>query len=211
MPTNSDLLHPNSQQSTGMIAERVATPKCGLLHAAQYVRMSTERQCYSTRNQVDAIAQYARIHGIVIVRTFADEGKSGLNLDGRAGLLNLFSVVQNGLADFEAILVYDVSRWGRFQDVDESGYWEYVCKRAGVMVHYCAEPFINDGSFTSVILKTLKRTMAAEYSRELSEKTFAGQCRLIELGYRQGGAVGFGLRRQLVACRRVNVTNVAAI
>ena len=95
-------------------------------------------------------------------------------------------------------MVYDVSRWGRFQDADESGYWEFVCKRAGVIIHYCAEPFINDGSLSSAIFKSLKRTMAAEYSRELSAKVFAGQCRLIELGFRQGGRVGFGLRRLLV-------------
>jgi len=40
--------------------------------------------------------------------------------------------------------------------------------------------------------------MAGEYSRELSVKVFAGQCRLIELGFRQGGPAGYGLRRQLL-------------
>jgi hypothetical protein len=38
--------------------------------------------------------------------------------------------------------------------------------------------------------------MAAEYSRELFVKVFSGQCRLIELGFRQGGPAGYGLRRQ---------------
>jgi DNA invertase Pin-like site-specific DNA recombinase len=160
--------------------------------------MSTEHQRYSTQNQAEALAKYAAEHGMTIVRTFADDGKSGLNLEGRAGLLRLLSEVQNGLADFSAILVYDISRWGRFQDADESGYWEYVCKRAGVAIHYCAEQFANDGSMSSVILKNLKRTMAGEYSRELSVKVFAGQCRLIEIGYRQGGPAGFGLRRLLI-------------
>jgi len=51
---------------------------------------------------------------------------------------------------------------------------------------------------TPDILKTIKRSMAGKYSRELSVKVFAGQCRLIELGYRQGGHAGYGLRRQLV-------------
>jgi len=95
--------------------------------------------------------------------------------------------------------VYDVSRWGRFQDSDEGIYYEYLCKRAKIAVHYCAELFPNDTSLTTAVLKTVKRTMAAEYSRELSVKVFAGQCRLIELGYRQGGPAGFGLRRQLIA------------
>jgi hypothetical protein len=40
--------------------------------------------------------------------------------------------------------------------------------------------------------------MAGEYSRELSVKVFAGQCRLVELGYRQGGPAGYGLRRLLI-------------
>ena len=40
--------------------------------------------------------------------------------------------------------------------------------------------------------------MAAEYSRELSVKVISGQCRLIELGFRQGGPAGYGLRRQLI-------------
>jgi DNA invertase Pin-like site-specific DNA recombinase len=168
------------------------------VRAAQYVRMSTEHQRYSTQNQANEIAKYAKEHGMAVVRTFADDGKSGLSLDGRAGLLKLLSEVQSGQADFSAVLVYDVSRWGRFQDADESGYWEYVCKRAGVSIHYCAEQFANDGSLPSVILKNLKRTMAGEYSRELSVKVFAGQCRLIELGYRQGGPAGYGLRRLLI-------------
>ncbi|MBB3933688.1 DNA invertase Pin-like site-specific DNA recombinase [Kaistia hirudinis] len=168
------------------------------VRAAQYVRMSTEHQRYSTENQADAIRDYAARYNCTIVRTYADEGKSGLNIDGRAGLQKLIADVTGGHADFEIVLVYDISRWGRFQDADESAYYEYLCRRAGVRVEYCAEPFDNDGSLGSDIQKMLKRKMAGEYSRELSVKVFAGQCRLIEKGFRQGGPAGFGLRRQLV-------------
>jgi DNA invertase Pin-like site-specific DNA recombinase len=163
-----------------------------------YVRMSTEHQQYSTENQADAIQKYASRRNLVIVKTFVDHGRSGLTLSGRLGLSELLEQVQSGAADYEAILVYDVSRWGRFQDSDESAYYEYRCKRAHVQVHYCAEQFENDGSPLSALLKTIKRSMAAEYSRELSVKVFAGQSRLTELGFRQGGLPGYGLRRQLV-------------
>ena len=166
--------------------------------AAEYVRMSTEHQQYSTTNQADVIREYALRRGYEIVRTYADEGKSGLNVAGREQLRRLIDDVQNGRADFAAILVYDVSRWGRFQDADESAYYEYLCKRAGIEVHYCAEQFENDGGPTSTIIKSVKRAMAGEYSRELSSKVFQGQCRLIELGFRQGGMPGFGLRRMLI-------------
>jgi DNA invertase Pin-like site-specific DNA recombinase len=168
------------------------------IRAAQYVRMSTEHQQYSTENQRDVIQEYAEKRGMVIVKTYADDGKSGLNIDGRDALKLLISDVQNGQADFKAILVYDVSRWGRFQDADESAYYEYICKRAGINVIYCAEQFENDGSPVSTIVKGVKRAMAGEYSRELSVKVFKGQCKLIEQGFRQGGLAGFGIRRMLV-------------
>src|SRR5881397_2547180 len=106
--------------------------------------------------------------------------------------------VHNGEVNFSCILVYDVSRWGRFQDADESAYYEYICRQAGVAVHYCAEQFENDGSPVSTIVKGVKRAMAGEYSRELSSKVFQGACRLVQLGYRQGGTAGFGLRRVLL-------------
>ena len=166
--------------------------------AAQYVRMSTEHQQYSTHNQADKIQEYAEMRGIQIVRTYADDGKSGLSIGGRASLQRLIADVESGAADFNVILVYDISRWGRFQDADESAYYEYICKRAGINVAYCAEQFENDGSPVSTIVKGVKRAMAGEYSRELSVKVFTGQCRLIELGYRQGGPAGFGLRRMLI-------------
>lgn len=168
------------------------------IRAAQYVRMSTEHQQYSTSNQDDIIRDYALKRGYEIVRTYADEGKSGLNVAGRESLRRMIDDVQSGNPGYRAILVYDVSRWGRFQDADESAYYEYLCKRAGIEVHYCAEQFENDGGPTSTIIKSVKRAMAGEYSRELSSKVFKGQCRLIELGYRQGGAPGFGLRRMLI-------------
>jgi DNA invertase Pin-like site-specific DNA recombinase len=178
--------------------EHAQTTVAGPVRAAQYVRMSTEHQQYSTENQTDAMRRFAEARGMEVVRTYSDAARSGLNLEGRDGLRELLRDVESGRADYTDILVYDVSRWGRFQDADESAYYEYICKRANIRVHYCAEQFENDGSLSSSLLKTIKRTMAGEYSRELSVKVFAGQCRLIELGFRQGGPAGYGLRRQLV-------------
>lgn len=169
-----------------------------LLPVAQYVRMSTEHQRYSTDNQIEAIAAYAVQHKMVIVRTYADAGKSGLNLRGRAGLQQLLHDVEAPAPDFRAILVYDISRWGRFPDPDEAAVYEQTCKRRGIKVIYCAEQFKNDGSLSSTVMVGLKRSMAAEYSRELSVKVFAGHRNLVQRGYRQGGAPGLGLRRQLV-------------
>lgn len=168
------------------------------IRAAEYVRMSTEHQQYSTENQADKIREYAAYRNIDIVRTYADAGKSGLRIDGRKSLQQLLRDVDTGAIDFKLVLVYDVSRWGRFQDADEAAYYEHQLKRKGIHVEYVAEQFDNDGSPVSTIVKGVKRAMAGEYSRELSAKVFAGQCRLIELGYRQGGPAGYGLRRVLL-------------
>lgn len=166
--------------------------------AAQYVRMSTDHQQYSTLNQSDKIQEYADKYNIKIIKTYSDDGKSGLSLNGRSGLQQLIQDVESHQTEFKVILVYDVSRWGRFQDADESAYYEYICRQAGINVIYCAEQFTNDGTIVSTILKNLKRSMAGETSRELSNKVFIGQCRLIELGFRQGGTAGYGLRRALI-------------
>lgn len=164
----------------------------------------------ATRSRTDGgHYPYAEANGLTIVRTYADEGRSGLRIKGRPGLIELIEDVQSGQADFGHILVYDVSRWGRFQDVDESAYYEFLCKRSGVQVEYCADLFKN-GPFISGIAKSLKRGMAAEWSRELSVKVHAGHCRVASLGYRVGGPVGYGLRRRWITTSSAYIRSGAA-
>lgn len=167
--------------------------------AAQYLRMSTDYQRYSLDNQSAAIAEYATAKGFVVIQTYRDAGASGLVLKRREGLRQLLNDVVGGNAGYKAILVFDVSRWGRFQDVDEAAHYEFLCKAAGVQIHYCAEEFANDNSLSSSILKAMKRVMAGEFSRELSAKVNAGSKRVSEAGFRTGGKPGYGLRRMLLS------------
>lgn len=169
-----------------------------LIPAAQYLRMSTEHQRYSLQNQSSAIQEYANTKSFAVVRTYSDAARSGLALKTRSGLKQLLQDVMSGAAEFKAVLVYDISRWGRFQDIDESAHYEFLCKSAGIPVHYCAESFADSFDFPTMIMKVLKRTMAGEYSRELGVKVLAGQKRLAHLGFKQGGVAGYGLRRMLV-------------
>src|SRR4029077_16411235 len=178
---------------------RLLTPVSDPIPAAQYVRMSDEGQQYSIDNQKAAIQEYAKKHGFVIARTYADAGKSGVVLNRRAALRKLLDDVDRGNTGYKAILVYDVSRWGRFQNSDEAAHYEFLCTRSGIRLHYCAEQFANDDTPSSAILKALKRSMAGEYSRELGVKVLDGQRRLAHLGFKQGGVPGYGLRRMLVS------------
>jgi DNA invertase Pin-like site-specific DNA recombinase len=167
--------------------------------AAQYVRMSTDTQEYSIENQKEEIRHYADRCQYEIVQTYSDVGKTGVTMKHRPGLKQLLSDVLNDEVHFEAILVYDVSRWGRFQDDNEAAHYEFLCKKAGIVVHYCAEQFTNDGTLASGLLKNIKRIMAKEYSRELGVKTYAGQERIARMGFKIGGAAGFGLRRVMLS------------
>jgi DNA invertase Pin-like site-specific DNA recombinase len=114
--------------------------------AASYVRTATKPQQDSISNQVGAIREYAKRCGMQIVKEYFDEGKSGLNVQDRESLTQLIWDLQSGQIYFSFILLYDVSRWGRFQDADECAYYEYICRLAGVEVHYCAPHLERDNS-----------------------------------------------------------------
>lgn len=177
---------------------RLRSSTIALVPAAQYIRMSTEHQRYSPDSQRGSIAEFAKARGFEIVETYLDAGRSGLTLSGRPALKQLLADVLSGDAKFQAILVLDVSRWGRFQDIDQSAHYEYMCRAAGVQVHYCTEPFENDGNALSSIVKHMKRVMAAEYSRELSVKIARAQRHQAGLGFKQGGDPPLGMRRQVI-------------
>lgn len=167
--------------------------------AAQYLRVSTDRQEYSFDVQTAGIASYAVKYGFTVCQTYSDAGKSGLDLTRRAGLSQLLRDVVSGKQVYKAVLVYDISRWGRFQNPDESAHYEFLCKASGIQVHYCAEQFSGSGDTSATIMKAVKRVMAGEYSRELSHKVSAGLTRLVRMGFRAGGGPGYGFRRMLVS------------
>ena len=169
-----------------------------LIPAAQYLRMSTDHQRLSLPAQAALIRRYATAHGFQVVQSYEDAGRSGLTLKRRDGLARLLHDVVKGDPGYKAVLVYDVSRWGRFQDTDEAAHYEFVCRNAGVPVYYCAETFENDCTPPSAIMKTLKRVMAGEYSRELSVRLRRAKKINAQAGFWNGGPAPYGLRRMLV-------------
>jgi DNA invertase Pin-like site-specific DNA recombinase len=166
--------------------------------AAQYVRMSTDSQHLSIALQTEANAAYAEKGGFEIIRTYEDPGISGLTFDKRPGLQALIADAASHRAPFQAILVYDVSRWGRFQDPDEAAHYEFLCRSAGLAVHYTTESFPNDATAATSLLKQLKRLMAAEFSRDLSAKLQKVHAHLSQEGWHAGGPTPYGFSRQEV-------------
>jgi len=127
-------------------------------NVATYVRTATTDQ-HLASNQMDVLREYAKRHGMQIVEEYFDVGKSGVSIRDREALVQMVQDVESGQINFSAILLHDVSRWGRFQDADESAYYEYLCRRAGVSVHYCARHPESGGVSASTIIKSVKNSI----------------------------------------------------
>jgi len=171
----------------------------GAPNVVTYVRVSTEHQRYSLEHQRIAITDYARQNGYNIIQEYVDSGKSGLSIRGRSSLAQLLHDVTSPTRHFSIIVVFDVSRWGRFQDVDQHAAYEFICREVGVRIEYTNEVFANDTSVATSILKHIKRVMAAEFSRDLSQKVAAAQSHRASQGFKQGGLITYGFRRLIVS------------
>jgi hypothetical protein len=91
--------------------------------------MSTERQEYSIANQLAAIKDYAQLHDFQIVRTYADEAKSGIDLAHRPALKQLLDDVSAHASDHPPVLL-DVARCRVLKTGDLR--WEIRYPLAGV-------------------------------------------------------------------------------
>lgn len=167
--------------------------------AVAYYRHSAEdRQEYSIPIQQEQIRKLAHEHGIEIVEEFKDYGKSGLGIKGRSEFKRMLEYVIDAKKEFEYILVLDVSRWGRFQDLDLSAHYMWFCKHHGRRVVFSKMGFQEDDDPMQQVVMTFERARAAAYSRELSDKVFRGCVKIAELGFRAGGTSPYGLSRLLL-------------
>jgi len=179
--------------------DNVATATC--INGAIYDRNSTTiGQENSCDIQYEHNMAFAKKHNIEVIGVYEDRGKSGLNAEGRPGFQALMKrVVEDN--SFSVILVYDVSRWGRFPDTDLAAYYEAVCRRHGKKVIY-TESDKFDLSEEDMLLKKLdihlKRHQAADYSKVLSKKTKAGAMKVAQQGYRPGGSPPYGMQRVML-------------
>jgi DNA invertase Pin-like site-specific DNA recombinase len=168
------------------------------LKGALYIRMSTDLQIESPENQKRQMLDYAKTYGIEIVKEYADLGVSGLTADNREQFQALIDDVEHGRNSFGIVLYLDESRWGRFVDSRDAEYYRMRLERRNVICQACDKALTFSNSIADRIMTILKDESASDYSRQLSQKVFIGQCHLIQKGYRQGGHAGFGLRRMLL-------------
>jgi len=170
--------------------------------ALAYYRHSAEdKQENSVAIQRDHAFKFAAEHGIEIIHEIADEGKSGLLAD-RPGFNSLFSdwIGNPNAPVFDYVLVYDPSRWGRFEDKNEAGHYEFLCKEDGKTVVYVSIGFPRgeDDELGFSMRITMERQMAFIHSKNLSSKVFFGSVKVVQQGYSAGGTACYGMARLLL-------------
>jgi DNA invertase Pin-like site-specific DNA recombinase len=165
---------------------------------AYYRHSAQDRQENSVAIQQEQVRKWALENGVEIIHEFADRGKSGLTAEGRDGFNDMMENWIKQRVDFEFVLCLDVSRWGRFQDIDLSATYSAECKRYGKQVIYTTlgKPKPNDQLYQVYV--HFERFRAAQYSKELSDKVFRGCVKITQQGYWAGGKPPYGLQRLLL-------------
>jgi len=106
--------------------------------------------------------------------------------------------VEGGKEKFDYVLVFDVSRWGRFQDGDESAHYTWLCSSRGIKVIFSSMGFQKENDLFYGVYLNFERWRAARYSQELSEKVWKGCSKIASYGYWAGGMAPYGMRRLLL-------------
>lgn len=165
--------------------------------AVGYVRCSTEMQDDSIEQQKKAIEAWAKSNAFKVIEWFEDEGRSGTNFDRRHGFVKLQRKVESS-PNFQYVLVYDESRWGRAGNPRESTYWKVHFERHGVSVRVINSQSRNENDIGSYVVEVVEGAEASEYSKKLSRSTLRGCIDNALRGFSNGGTAPYGYRRVAV-------------
>ncbi len=173
-------------------------PKVAWRAVAYYRHSAQDRQENSIAIQQDQVRPWAESRSGEIIHECMDPGKSGLTAEGRPGFQDLMENWVKKRNDFKYILCLDVSRWGRFQDLDLSAQYSAECRKYGKEVIYTKIGMPREDDPLYPVYIQFERLRAAEYSRELSDKVFRGCVKIAQQGYWAGGKPRYGFRRLLL-------------
>jgi len=152
----------------------------------------------SLEDQRKAIRQYAADNNFSLVREFCDDAISGKTAEDRPSFQSVVDFARTNKNEPYTLLVYDVTRFGRFENPKEATYWEVELEKNNMSVHYVTEGFNNDGSLGSYITKVVKDAEASEYIKKLSKTTSRGIRSAAERGYWTRALAPYGYSRAVV-------------
>jgi DNA invertase Pin-like site-specific DNA recombinase len=200
-PTCEVIVNGNSDKASRpwwVRQQPVAEPAPRIRAVAYYRHSAQDRQENSIAIQQEQVQKWATENGVEIIHEFVDRGKSGLTAKYRDAFNDMMDNWVKVRNDFQFILCLDVSRWGRFQDIDLSATYSADCKRHGKQVIYTTigKPKEDDPLYP--VYLQFERFRAAQCSKELSGKVFNGCITIAKQGYWAGGKPPYGFERLLL-------------
>ncbi len=175
-------------------------PKAEKRAVAYYRHSAQDKQEYSVEIQQEHVRKFAADNGIEVIKEFADRGISGVGVKDRDAFNEMlrdyiYGEKRKGL---DYVFVYDVSRWGRFQQDDEAAHYSYECSSRGIAVVFSTIGFPKEHDLFHNVYLNFERWRAARYSQELSIKVWNGCSKIASYGYWAGGMAPYGMRRLLL-------------
>jgi DNA invertase Pin-like site-specific DNA recombinase len=163
--------------------------------AIAYLRKSTDLQETSLEQQRENILLFAKEHSIEVIEFFAEEA-CGENVEGRPQFRSMIDCCKSQQG-FQYVLVYDISRWGRFDNPKESVYWEVEVEKTGKRVVFISEGLKEESIGTS-ITNFVKSAEASEYLKNIRRQTVRGMIYNAKQGFWMGGRPPYEYDRAIV-------------
>ncbi|MEQ8791776.1 MAG: recombinase family protein [Pirellulaceae bacterium] len=147
--------------------------------AVAYLRASTKKQDASVADQRKAVNQYAKANGYKIIREYVDDGISGDDTEHRQDFLRMRDDAADG--EFDWILCWDQSRFGRFDSI-EGGHWIYPFRKAGIRLVTLDEGVVDWESFMGRLRYQFEQEAAHDHNVKLSRNVLRGQSEAAKKG-----------------------------
>jgi hypothetical protein len=139
---------------------------------AYYRHSALDPQENSIRIQRERVRRRADELQIKIIHEFVDAGKSGLNAEGRPAFAEMMEEWVKKRNDFRFVLCLDVSRWGRFRDIDLSAHYSAECQKYGKLAIFIETAEFTEDDPLYPVYVDFERLRAAQGSRELSDRVW---------------------------------------
>ncbi len=181
-------------------AERIREEKTStaVRRGVIYARYSSDMQdtSDSIEVQISECKKYALAHEILLVNEpYVDRAETGTSTENRKSYQELLLLAQSHDRNFDIILTFHTSRWGRGiqSEIDE-----YLIEKNGIKIIAVSQPFTADDAVESVFMKGILRKIDAYYSMQASKYTHAYQSANAVNGFKNGGAAPDGYAMEYV-------------
>lgn len=160
-----------------------------LIPAVAYVRMSTDRQDDSPRQQREEIEKLAKDR-YRIVRWYQDDGISGSESAKREAFRRLIADASEK-PDFQVILCWDQDRFSRFDPVEANYYW-HILREASVKIVTVAQGELDFDDLGGWLCASVNQYGKHQFLRDLARNSLRGLIARVKQGQWPGGRAPFG-------------------